>query len=136
MKNDIRTAILKAADHIEANPGSFDYSSLKVPDCGTPGCALGWIAVFRGHSARTHTGLRACFALEGDPAGVKSRVFYQRMDRLSDRFKSKWREDAAICAHALRAYADKYHPAPAQQPPDWQQMAADLSRADRIPEDA
>jgi hypothetical protein len=36
--NDIRDAILKAADHIERNPNRFDFSAVMVPPhCGAPG---------------------------------------------------------------------------------------------------
>ena len=47
---NIRTAILKAADSIEQNPHLFSFKSLAIPnkDCGTPGCAIGWIAYHSG----------------------------------------------------------------------------------------
>lgn len=117
MKNDIRTAILKAANHIEANPGDFSFASVVVPECGTPGCALGWIAAFRGHRTHVPDGDRACFNLEGFPTGVDDMDFYNRMDDLG---VPDWSRSAEACAQALRAYADRWHPAPTQQPPDWQ----------------
>ena len=41
-------AIMLAADHIERNPADFNFMSIGIPDCGTPGCALGWIGSFGG----------------------------------------------------------------------------------------
>ena len=41
---NIRTAMYKAADSIEQNPHLFDFGSVELPDCDTPGCALGWVA--------------------------------------------------------------------------------------------
>lgn len=48
--NSIYTAIMKAADTIERHPELYNFLSNEVPDCGSPGCLLGWI----GH----HLGLR------------------------------------------------------------------------------
>lgn len=98
---DTRQAILKAADHIEANPDQFNYWVVGVPDCGSPGCALGWIGYFLGFS------VGASFWGNVSPAmGLASEDFYDRMTEI-DR---KWESGAARCSHALRLYADKYHP--------------------------
>ena len=40
-------AIMKAADIIEQHPDWYDFSLNTKPDCGTPGCMVGWI----GHCA-------------------------------------------------------------------------------------
>ena len=104
---EIREAILRAADSIEANLDLFDYYSTEYPkpDCGTPGCALGWIAFYDG-------------ARKGEVAsyhgheilGVRcSSDFYRRMTELAGDHK-KWSKSAKGCAKTLRAYADKYHP--------------------------
>lgn len=107
----IRNAILKAADSIERHPGLFKWSSTRVanPDCGTPGCALGWIAhyvgcaVWRQKGGWNYNALANAMGTDGDGE------FYSRM---SETFRShSWRLDATDCASALRAYADKYHPA-------------------------
>lgn len=45
---DIYNAILKAADHIEKEPHLYNFYCNRVPDCGTPGCMLGWIGHFMG----------------------------------------------------------------------------------------
>jgi hypothetical protein len=101
-----RQAILGAAHQIEMKPSTFDFDSCQKPECGTPGCALGWVGFFLG--------------VEDTQGGYPSRVacamgcernaadFYDRMNRLGD---TKWHLTAAACASALRRYADKYHPA-------------------------
>lgn len=126
----IREAILRAADHIEANPGEFRFSSIRVPSgigCGTPGCAIGWTAFFGGFD-QTPIGFRKCVvALVGVDDGGE---FYDRMTRISGEW-SAWTRDANGCASALRLYADKYHPAPAPYP-NWQQIAAQQT----VPADA
>ena len=45
---NLRNAILQAADTIEQNPSLFEFTSVQRPDpeCGTPACALGWIAAY------------------------------------------------------------------------------------------
>ena len=46
---NIRQALLKAADSIEQHPKLFSFHSCELPnECGTPGCALGWLAVHLG----------------------------------------------------------------------------------------
>lgn len=46
---NVREAILKAADFIEANPRKFSYHATMVPaTCRTKGCLLGWIGHFAG----------------------------------------------------------------------------------------
>lgn len=113
---NIRQAILAAADHIEGNPADFNFFKIDVPDsCGTPGCALGWI----GHFLRVKPAYRVAITMdvaramgfppqETLPEYGDTTVFYDRMDVVSDGI---WRLDFAKCAAALRAYADKFHPA-------------------------
>lgn len=101
---NIRKAILKAADHIEANPKRFDFDSVNVPrspGCGTPGCAIGWIA----HFARVRSFREILPALVGIDSGL---TFYTRLDE----YDYNWHKSAQVCAAALRYFADKYHPAP------------------------
>ena len=99
---EIRDAILKAADHIERNPGLFSFIASHIPsDCGTPGCAVGWINYFGGHARR------AGGVINSSPLGVDETSFYHRMNRLG----FGWMHAAASAAQGLRAYADKYHPA-------------------------
>ncbi len=111
---NIRTAILKAADSIEQNPKMFWFSSISTPDCGTPGCALGWVAY--------HIGEGVLCGNSWDPWKLGRRLgilengkymagigFYHRMDKLHGGYD--WKDSAPECAKALRLYADKYHPA-------------------------
>lgn len=99
---NLREAILKAADHIEANPGLFDFGIPMVPNnCWARGCALGWIGYFadvQGESiSKVSTQL----------LGLRdSGVFYGRMNE----WGADWDDTATEAARALRLYADKYHP--------------------------
>lgn len=110
---NIREAILAAADHIERNPGEFDFHSLETPaglSCGTPGCAIGWISFFMGK--RREMGHVESWRAPLVAMGVGAYgddVFYRRMDAV---LHSRWHDNAADCAAALRLYAYKYHPAP------------------------
>lgn len=110
---NIREAILKAADHIEANPHRFDFDSVLVPGktCGSPGCALGWIAAFAGQQSGKEF-------QTNDLIGCGDLEFYSRMDDIEAPFDGDkpalachWMNSAPGCAEVLRLYADKYHPA-------------------------
>jgi hypothetical protein len=109
---NIRTAILKAADHIERNPKQFDYASVWQPDapnCGTPGCALGWIASFAKYKSSNKTFgcvARDLLGLLDDYGDGGDDAFYKRMGGIDE----DWNRNARICAATLREYADKYHP--------------------------
>lgn len=107
---NIRQAVLLAADKIERTPDVYKFNAYKVPGaddggCGTPACMLGWIALYAGQQAgeEVHT---VCERL----LGVGSTEFYARVRTVSG---------TGFCAllgakevpAALRAYADKYHPA-------------------------
>ena len=97
----VRSAILLAADHIEQHPELFVFRVCRVPECGSRGCALGWIAFFRhataGSAITTGAGLN-----------IGDWEFYLRMRELGD----GWKQDTAKCAHTLRLYADTYHKEP------------------------
>ena len=104
---NIRKAILKAADSIEQNPKLFDFYSIKRPDsgCGTPGCAIGWVAFHLGFLAKEWPlEMERIFKSLGVPS---SEEFYGHMFILNE----EWSASADACAAALRLYADKYHPA-------------------------
>ena len=103
---NIRTAILKAADSIEQNPNLFNFSSILMPDsdCGTPGCALGWIAYHRKGDA-----IFGSTWIAHNAIGIVDGKFYKRMINLYD--GHEWKYSADECAATLRKYADKYHPA-------------------------
>jgi hypothetical protein len=105
---NIREAILKAADHIEANPREFGFWFVYRPDgpgCGTPGCALGWVGYFSGAKAK-NTG-----QIAEEVLGYDSLIFYSRMTKMTCGGTKDWHEDAAECARRMRIYADTYHPA-------------------------
>lgn len=109
---NIREAILKAADSIEQNPGLFNFSSIRVPDfdCGTPGCAIGWMAYHLGLGewAEGDQGDGLYWILDRSYALkeiMDQQTFYNTMDNLSE----GWRIDAKSCAVGLRLYANKYY---------------------------
>jgi len=109
MSNKIRNAVLLAADHVEQFPSEFNFFSFEIPlkkHCGTPGCALGWIAHFLGYQGEDWTNL----------VGVSDSEFYERMDALEGHDSETagrwgdWSRSADKCAAALRRYADKHLP--------------------------
>ena len=104
---NVREAILRAADSIEERPELFRFSSTRTPDCGTPGCALGWISAHLGGTAGESWGMHdELFEAMGIAFEQHGR-FYDRMNAIA----TGWAWDADRCASALRQYADKYHPA-------------------------
>lgn len=106
---NIREAILRAADMIELHPKQFDFMSIYVPSCGTPGCAIGWIGCFMGIRDTNRSDGKTNVGYVCAEAGLPdSMEFYNRMDLIAPR---GWRRKAVLCAQGLRAYADKYHPA-------------------------
>ena len=121
---NIRTATLKAADSIEQNPDNYLFMSNQKPDCGTPGCALGWVGFHLG-VAENENGCSLYHLVVADVLGFiappdtfvyADRPFYGRMDDINNSIE--WRHSAKKCAAALRLYADKYHPADNQGMPD------------------
>ena len=108
---DIYSAIMKAADHIEQHPELFNFDNVRIPECGTPGCALGWIGHFLGirigeviNRVASHPNLRAA------PIPVDELVFYQRMDGIERKASGvNWMINPVACARYMRVYADKYH---------------------------
>lgn len=108
---EIREAILKAVDWIQGNPSKFRYENTCQPtDCGSPGCAIGWIGYFSGFTYELPKYARGLVLVERDISTqllkMSSVTFYLRLNALGQ----GWMDDAAICARVLRLYADKYHP--------------------------
>lgn len=113
---NIREALLKAADYIEAHPTEFDFGKTDRPHpCETPGCALGWIGFFMGVEAHANDDTYflnrvadACNvpALKRGGFTGSEGEFYFRMNELG-----MWIHEASECAEVMRLYADKYHPA-------------------------
>lgn len=130
-------AVMAAADHIETNPKEFDFSTYtqpKAPNCGTPGCALGWIATFGKVPSENFfpTSAVGCWdRLELSrfmrDSEFDERSFYKRMNALAPALKNNnryehcwqaqfvWTQDPKVCADTLRKYAQKYL-APVEQP--------------------
>lgn len=110
-KTQIRTAILRAADHIARNPNDFNWKSVHVGGCGTPACAVGWIGAFLGIPATgkypNGAPYKENIETVAKAVGVHNMDFYRRMRGID----KDWRTEHARIAPALRAYADKYFPA-------------------------
>jgi plasmid stability protein len=108
--NEIYNAIMKAAGWIESHPKQFDYVCTTVPDsvhCGSPGCAVGWIAYFRG--VRDADGQMDAICTEAMGVDYWGH-FVPRMDSLSSGMaRSFWRNSPDECGRLLRLYAAKYH---------------------------
>jgi hypothetical protein len=114
---NIYQAIMKAADRIEQYPQEFNFGSIGVPnECGTPGCALGWIGFYAdvtpgivGFSTAAREILRLpATRYDGAIEGAPEFTFYKRMDELTGG-TTAWRNSAPRCARGLRLYAAKYH---------------------------
>jgi len=119
---NIRQAILKAADSIETQPDLFDFHSVAVPECGTPGCAIGWIVAHSGvevpYTEGRHGRARYWSRNHKDRELLgldDSGVFYDRMNSFGNTY---WQEKAQTTATALRLYADKFHPETCQPETD------------------
>ena len=115
---NVYDAILNAAAFIEATPERFNFMECTIPranDCGTPGCALGWIGAMAGladpdeqfggiaivaghHRNEEHPPERSLL-------GIDQLDFYERMDALVPH----WAKEASACAKGLRLYAEQYH---------------------------
>lgn len=104
---NIRSAILAAADWIEKNPDLYNFHNTRIPDCKTPGCLLGWIGVFAG--IKKGEGVNSVEKFLGCYVPGLTSEFYERISTLGGPRACVLDGDTAPIA--LRAYADKYHPA-------------------------
>ena len=127
---NVYEAIMKAADHIEMNPHLFNFTEVRVPSCSTPGCAVGWIAHFRGMEPRI-CGITTDAGAEA--LGYCYNQFIYQMDDLNG---VTWRFSAEKCAAAMRLYAKKYHAKPSQTAEDFMASLKVKINGERIPEDA
>lgn len=130
-------AILAAADHIETQPKAYNFGTYSYPDCGTPGCALGWIAAIAqlpmdGRYACWDMRLITKFFGEDEDNFTEAR-FYTRMDKLAPEIREYegdtvmvWTQEAGACAAALRQYAQKYHA------PEQQSLESRVERAEEV----
>jgi hypothetical protein len=106
-QTEVYHAILRAADRIEAHPELFAFMESGVPDCGSRGCALGWIGFELGVRPGEDVG-----AVARERLGVDELPFYHRVNDADGRSKDWmrcWMRSAPRCAAALRLYAEKYH---------------------------
>lgn len=106
---NIRQAILKAADQIERDPGSYRWWTFDQQPCGTPMCMFGWIGHFMGM-----------------PVGVwNTDVAKQIGLRFTDELYEfvtgpspdrDWRKvmKTDVVAASMRRFADARYPAPAE----------------------
>lgn len=127
---NIYQATLAAADHIERNPGNYDFcGAVRSPSStADKGCLIGWIAYFVGEAADQPCGSQSDDApLARRLVGVSFAEFEERFTPLVLRNGGSY-SDAGPSAAALREYAAKYLAKPQQQPPDWQAMAERLAR--------
>lgn len=118
---EIRQAILKAADHVQGHHGLYQFSPNVRPDCGTPGCMLGWTGFFLGIKADSCFTDRVAKALGHDHLGLALHAL-QTCGPFHLYAKASVDNDADAAASVLRSYADKYHPASVKLP-DWEAMA-------------
>lgn len=122
---DIYHAVLAAANQIERRPDLFDFMESSVPpDCGTPGCVLGWISHFidaRGRAPIDKTAEILGFKPDDIWIGSADRKFYAEMDSLAgvgySDFPShylykwnSWRFRPTECARLLRLFAKRFAP--------------------------
>jgi len=111
----LNEVLKRAADIIEKYPERFEFVSTLIPegehDCGTPGCALGWIGAV--HPKRPATNDCENTVPQLLEPGLSAINFYGRMDRLA----FGWRSNPRICAAGLRKYADAFHPVEEEKTP-------------------
>lgn len=102
--NLLQAATLLAAEHIEKRPQDFDFYEVVIPDCGTPGCALGWMA----HFYRQLGGRRPDGGEMEDITDILPMLdmddakFYRRLDHHAG---IHWHHHADLAAKGLRAFA-------------------------------
>ena len=134
----IRDAILKAADHIERNPCSFDFWNNRIPKhCGSPGCVLGWIGFFAGLKDDIGSAQLAVTSY----LNTNPQIFYSDLhdlvgDSNAERglpgntergFLAKhglergWKTNPSLAVEALRKYADWKFPI---STPNWEEIAS------------
>jgi len=131
----VYSAVMKAADHIERHPELFDFDERSGPhDCGTPACALGRIGFFAGSLYEFWDGSLSIYGVAYRTFGMRDNgdndgatTFYTRMNQLVGH---DWKVDASICAKGLRLLAQDYAPKVEQGSfVDWFQRHAELEVA-------
>jgi hypothetical protein len=124
--NNIREAILKAADFIERHPNQYEWTSILVPGFDGSGCMLGWISYFMGKVP--YSGIQ----YEIEP-GVTQSLFYGRINSFGVYCSNI---DGTTAPTALRKYAAKFHPIELRPVHEVvNELIAELSNAEPIPEE-
>ena len=117
---------LKAADYIESE--EYNYFSTKVPACGSPACAIGWIGV----AAERPVG-EFIDDTSRKILGIDDLYFYLLMREASysinDTFE--WEDSPQKAAAALRHLARTHF---RETTIDFQQMARELAKQEPIKE--
>lgn len=117
---NVYNIIMAAADQIEKDPGSFKYSNPTVPQCGSPGCAVGWI----GSLAEVKPGTcvtDVCRDVMGIP-GPQQRSHprfhapYNTFERRMDAIDCGWKQFDRV-GPAMRRYAEIHHAHEKVEPP-------------------
>ncbi len=99
---NIYDATMRAADHIEVHPELWSFGRISVPECGSPGCALGWVGHFAGVPAGES--IYGVYKILGVSKGSD---FYDRLHELNDD-STDWQFNAPKIPKLLRLYANKY----------------------------
>lgn len=131
---NVYDAIMKAADRIETDPSLFEYRQARVHGCGSPACAIGWIAFCAGESEQEKWG-----ALDERSIRLLGVDYWHTFEVRMSSLVRRWTLNASDCATALRAYAAKYHAPKIPKRSDSELVSALMARVtsgERIPEDA
>lgn len=123
---NVRQALLAAADHIEAKPQAYCFRNSNKPDCGSPGCLMGWVGFFAEVKDKDNRDWAApgyANQVAQEVLGLTSWSHFTNLGSQLGAF-SNHTQDSKQAAGMLRAYADKYHPA-TLAPPDWNVLASE-----------
>lgn len=112
--DQIRSAILRAADRIEREPGCYSFGNVYAPvqggGCGTEFCMLGWI----GHELGSAQKLSHYVAAEILGMDVK-RDYNIAANKIYDFIRASgfvdFQRSAKHAADGMRSVADKFFPA-------------------------
>ena len=111
--NELRAAILKAAEHIEARPWAYNFFQNRMPGSNNDtGCALGWIGYFLGNIRQGIDEVSKVITNSNwEDRYTWCDAFYFELDMLVPRKRNRsWRFSAQLCVRALRLYADRHFP--------------------------
>lgn len=124
---NVRQALLAAADRIEAHPQAYCFKYSNKPDCGSPSCLMGWVGFFaevKDKNKRAGAASGYANQVAQEVLGLTGWAHFVSLGSRLGAF-SDYTQDSKLAAGMLRAYADKYHPAPVQTPPDWNTLATE-----------